>query len=203
LGNGARFRQAYDIPSTAFTVLFLGRIDEKKGIPFLLSAAESLLAEVPDLWLVLVGNGDPKLEATLRECISSGPLASRTTWCGFLSGAEKASAYAAADVFVLPSKNENFGITVVEAMHEGLPVIISHEVYLSDEVRAANAGIVCEPSTTSVATALRLAWRERDRLAHMAGHAKELADEHFSAAAVTRELLRLYENATPKPTQPG
>ena len=206
-GNGFRFRARHGIPTDAFVVLFLGRIDEKKGLQFLVPALESLILEIPPVWLAVVGNGDAKFQTSIKDLISRGPLAERATWCGFLSGDEKASAYSAANVFALPSLNENFGITVLEAVHARVPILISNEVYVHDAITSADAGIICSPTTDSVTRAIRFAWMHRGGLKDMAERATQVVRVEFSPDSATRRLVNVYECATqiarPGPSYPN
>src|SRR6266446_9161404 len=93
----------------------------------------------PQVALVLAGSSDSAFVTGLwQEAVWLG-IASDVVWTGFLAGEDKRAALADADVFVLPSYSENFGVTVVEAMGAGLPVIISDQVGIHCEVVKANA----------------------------------------------------------------
>ncbi len=192
-GDGARFRQHHGIPPNALVVLFLGRLDQKKGLQFLIPSLASLKSEVADLWFLLVGSGEPTEERKVNELLMRFGMADWTTRCRFLSGTEKYSALQASHLFALPSQNENFGIVVVEAMHAGLPLLLSREVYIHGPAAAAGAAELCEPDTSSCRDALKGLISDRSRLVSMGARSQRVAEEHFSVEAARAPLLRLYE----------
>lgn len=123
-------------------ILFLSRLHPKKGLERLLDAMPEVVRRHPRAHLFIAGSGESGYEADLRTRAQKLGVASDVTFTGFLSGRSKWSAMAAADVFVLPSYHENFGISVAEAMHAELPVIVSRQVNIASEIAAAGAGIV-------------------------------------------------------------
>lgn len=133
-------------------VLFLSRLHPKKGVPLLLEA----FAQTQNLGaaLVLVGGGTPEYEAQLRALAAQSAGAENVFWVGMLPRAECLQALADADLFVLPSYQENFGNAVVEAMAIGVPVVISDQVALYPEVESAGAGSVCQTNAQDVAAHL-------------------------------------------------
>ena len=191
--DGPGFRARYRIPADAFVVLFLGRIDYKKGLPFLVASLARLKSEWPSLWFLLAGGGEASYVSAVDDLLARHGMTSWTTRCGFVSGDAKASAFAASDLFALPSLNENFGIVVVEAMHAGLPLLVSDEVHIHDAVAAGGAGVVCKPSAESCYDSLRALLRDPEKLSAMATRSRELA-QYFAPEAATRTLLRLYDD---------
>jgi len=106
-------------------VLFLGRLTMQKGGDYFLDAAKQVLATHPKTLFVIAGSGD--MEHQLIEQSASLGIAGNVLFAGFLRGEEQHEAYRAADVFVMPSVSEPFGITALEAMRIGTPVIISKQ----------------------------------------------------------------------------
>jgi glycosyltransferase involved in cell wall biosynthesis len=139
-------------------ILFLSRLHPKKGLECLLTAMPSVVSSNPDAHIFIVGSGLRGYESRLQHLVEKLGITSNVTFTGSLSGEEKWSSMAAADLFVLPSHQENFGIAVVEAMHASLPVVISREVNISPEITAAGAGIVLENA------------RDVEALANAVGH---------------------------------
>ena len=127
-------------------LLFLSRIHRKKGCDLLLESLHRLGDVHPDLDLVMAGPDEeglrPKLEAQARTL----GIAHRVHWVGMLEGVLKWGAFRAAEAFVLPSHQENFGVAVVEALACGLPVVISDKVNIAPEIASDGAGIV-KPDT--------------------------------------------------------
>jgi glycosyltransferase involved in cell wall biosynthesis len=140
----AAFHAAYPALRDQRILLFLSRIHGKKGCDLLIDAYARLVREgrAGDDVLVIAGPGEPGLLKALRERASGAGVADRIVWTGMLSGAAKWGALHAADAFVLPSHQENFGIAVVEALACGTPVLISDKVNIWREILADGAGLV-------------------------------------------------------------
>jgi glycosyltransferase involved in cell wall biosynthesis len=192
-GDGAAFRVRYQIDPNAFLVVFLGRLDEKKGLDLLVEAVSRLAPSHPELRLAIVGSGEPRYEGELKSIVRRAGVTAEVIMCGFLSGADKQGAYAAGDVFALPSRNENFGIAVVEAMYAGLALLLSHEVYTAEVPRRAGAAEMCEPTADSCEAALRRLLGRRGELAAMGARAHAAAVEHFAPGVATRHLIDVYD----------
>ncbi len=123
-------------------ILFLSRIHEKKGVDLLIDAFAQLAEEFPDFDLVVAGPDQSGLQAQLQELAGKLGIADRIYWPGMLSGDAKWGAFRAAEFFVLPSHQENFGIVIAEAMALGRPVLMTNKVNIWREVEADGAGIV-------------------------------------------------------------
>ncbi len=121
--------------------LFLGRLHPKKGCDILLDAFARLSSR-ESTSLILAGPDQIGWEADLRRQVERLNLTSRVVLTGMLQGAMKQGALAIADAFVLPSHQENFGISVVEALAAGVPVLISNRVNIWREIDADCAGYV-------------------------------------------------------------
>src|SRR5262249_12288254 len=104
----------------------------------------SVVKTFSDVLLTVVGDGSLKFEKTLARTISSRALEKSVLLTGRLDGALKWGAYASAELFLLPSRQENFAITVAEAMQMGVPVIISNKVNTWPYVKEAGAGLVLD-----------------------------------------------------------
>lgn len=123
-------------------LLFLSRLHEKKGCDLLFQAFAKTASAAPDLDLVMAGPDQVGLEAKLRRIAAENGIASRVHWPGMLSGDIKWGALRACDAFVLPSHQENFGISVVEALAAGRPVLISNQVNIWPDIYADGIGLV-------------------------------------------------------------
>ena len=130
--------------------------------------------------------------AQLKDQADSLRITSHVLWPGFLTGAEKSAALAEADVFVLPSHSENFGIAVLEAMAAGSPVVVSDHVGFHREITRAGAGIVVPCDASRVADALLQLLNDPARSRSMGLNGKHLAQTDYSSEAVTRRLLHAY-----------
>jgi glycosyltransferase involved in cell wall biosynthesis len=123
-------------------MLCLSRIHRKKGCDLLIESFGAVARKDPRLALVLAGPDDegwrPELEKLARMC----QVAHRITWTGQIEGSLKWGAFRAAEVFVLPSHSENYGIAIVEAMACGTPVLITDKVNIWREIQADDGGLV-------------------------------------------------------------
>ena len=172
--------------------LFLGRLHVKKGLDLLIPAFESVLRVRPDAHLVIAGPENDDYGRTVREWVTERNLDPYVHFVGPLQGADVLRAYVDADVFVLPSYTENFGMTVVEAMACALPVVISDQVNIHAEISRASAGIVTRCDSDDVATALLALLGDADRR-HAAGCAgRRVVREHYSWPAIVDALSEEY-----------
>jgi glycogen synthase len=131
-------------------VLFVGRLENRKGIDVLLAAAPSLLARFSDMQLTVVG--DDTLPATggasyrqIFERTSDAALRKRVHFTGILSDAELERRYAACDIVVMPSRYESFGLVLLEAMRYGKPIVSSNIGGIAEVIRDGETGILVPP----------------------------------------------------------
>jgi glycosyltransferase involved in cell wall biosynthesis len=175
-------------------ILFMSRIDPKKGFDLLFPALERLQQEGVDFHFVLAGGNpqDPDYERKIYAQVQASPLANCTTITGFISGEVKAALLQQSDLFVLPSYYENFGIAVAEAMTVGLPVAISDQVHICEEVRQAKAGWVTTCAVESLVDALRDALKNADERLRRGQLAQDYALKHYSWDAIAKQAIQTY-----------
>jgi glycosyltransferase involved in cell wall biosynthesis len=123
------FRKSLEITEDAQVILFLGRLSEKKSPDMLLRAFASLAKETgkKSLRLVFAGPDEGRMQARLADMATKLGVASQVQFAGAIFGEAKWAAYRDADVFVLPSQNENFGNTAAEAVAAGTPVVVTEQ----------------------------------------------------------------------------
>ena len=192
----ASFCQQHHIDSTRLLVIFLGRIDPKKGLEFLLQACASLPRD--SFHLIIAGAGQIEYEAAMKQRIRDLQMESSTVWAGFLQGDAKTLALRAADVFVLPSHSESFGIAVAEAMSAGCAIITTTAVPLASLVSKHDAGWIVSPEASSVAAALREAQKDSQRTSARGRNAAQIARSSLSYEAVAPQLASLYRDIARK-----
>jgi glycosyltransferase involved in cell wall biosynthesis len=160
-GRG-RFRAAHGIADNAKLILFLGRLSEKKSPDLLLQAFAMISREWrgEDLRLVFAGP-DEGLKKRLLGSAEGAGIASRVLFCGPLFDEAKWEAYRDADVFVLPSQNENFGNSAAEAVAAGTPVILTERCGIAPLLEG-KAGLVVRHEAAAIARGL-------ERLLHEPG----------------------------------
>jgi glycogen(starch) synthase len=116
-------------------VLFLGRVTLQKGPDYFLRAAKRVLERNPQVLFILSGSGD--MDSQVMHLAAELGLGGHVFFTGFLHGAERHEVYEAADLFVMPSVSEPFGITALEAMRVGTPVLLSKQSGVSEVIRHA------------------------------------------------------------------
>lgn len=130
-------------------ILLLGRIHPQKGCDLLIRAFARVAGEEPNLRLVIAGPDQIGWRAALEH------IHERVTWTGPLFGAAKWGALRAADALAAPSRFENFGLSIVEALSCGLPVLISDRVGIWREIEADAAGLVASGDDAGAESLLR------------------------------------------------
>jgi glycosyltransferase involved in cell wall biosynthesis len=163
------FRGADGIPADSKLVLFLGRLSAKKSPELLLKAVASLPAEIggKPVMLVFAGPDEGGMQAQLEEMVTRLGIRTRVRFVGAIFGTKKWAAYRDADVFVLPSQNENFGNTAAEAVAAGTPVIVSEQCGIAP-LLAEEAGLSVRHDCAALAQALRRVLGEADLHARLA-----------------------------------
>jgi glycosyltransferase involved in cell wall biosynthesis len=195
-GDGARIRRSIGVDDAAPVVLFLSRIDPKKGLERLLEALRALSGSHPGLTLVIVGAAeDASYEAGLRKLSVDLDVSESVVWAGLLLGEDKWDAFAAGDVFALPSDYENFGIVVLEALLAERPIVISEGVDISDELAAAGVAYLCGQDVPSLVSKLDEALTDGSRSADMARRGRTVVEASFSPDAATAAAIAAYEAA--------
>jgi glycosyltransferase involved in cell wall biosynthesis len=188
-------RDRYGIPPDRPLLLFMSRLDPKKGLDLLLPALEQLRAEGLDFHLLLCGANpqDRAYEQAIRQEFTESTVGDRVTATGYVAGEDKIALIQAADLFVLPSYYENFGIAVAEAMLAGLPVVISDQVYIWPDVQAGEAGWVCPCTVEDLAASLRSALKDPGERQRRGQQARQVAQTRYSWAAIAADTLTLYQ----------
>lgn len=175
-------------------ILFLSRIDRKKGLDLLIAALARLALRRDDFLFILAGSGDETYERQVTLMINKAGLTARTVRTGFVDGVEKAALLADADIFVLPSYQENYGIAVVEAMAAGLPVVISNKVNIHNGIAQAGAGLVVSLHVGELAEAIVRLLEEPSLRASMGKRAQRLIQEKYAPAPVVQEMVQIYRD---------
>jgi glycosyltransferase involved in cell wall biosynthesis len=194
LPNVGEFRERWGIPGNVPLILFLGRINFKKGLDLLIPAFARTYKEWPRAHLVIAGPDNEGYGQKVRGWIRKHGIKSRVTFTGMLKREETVSAYVDADLFVLPSYTENFGMTVVEAMACGCPVVISDRVNIWREVNQASAGLVTQCDVEYVAKAMLKLLGDDELRKSMGRAGRALVREKYDWKQISLELIRLYEN---------
>jgi glycosyltransferase involved in cell wall biosynthesis len=174
--------------------LFLSRIHPKKGLDILIDAFASVASKDPSLHLVIAGPDQLGMVKSLRSHAVELGIDDRITWAGMLTGDLKWGAFRCAELFCLPSHQENFGVVVAEALACGLPVAISEPVNISIEVANSNAGLVFNDSVVATQHAL-YQWLHftKAQKSVMRENARDLFEKRFEMSLVASQFHNLLE----------
>jgi len=193
-GDAERFFDLFPETRGRDLILFLSRIDVKKGLELLLDAFKRVRADYPGVVLVIAGNGEAGYLRSLRDRAAELGIEHDVIWVGFLEGEDKTAAFCAATIFVLPSYSENFGIAAAEALAHGVPTVLTPGVAISEDIAEADAGMVVPCDVAAIATALSRLLREPKTRARVAENAKEVVNLKYSDIAVGQALVALYRS---------
>ncbi|WP_046112800.1 glycosyltransferase [Aquincola tertiaricarbonis] len=176
-------------------MLFLSRIQQKKGCDLLIDAFAQVARTNADLRLVMAGPDQAAWRAALQQRAAALGIADRIVWPGMLQGDLKWGAFHAAEAFVLPSHQENFGIAVAEALGCGVPVLISDKVNIWREIEADGAGLVAPDTAEGTAQLLQrwLALSSAERAA-MRDRARGCFAQRFTVEAMADSLLSVLQH---------
>lgn len=192
----AAFLAAYPALQGKRVLLFLSRLHVKKGCDLLLQAFAQTAASDPRLHLVMAGPDGSGWQAALERQAQSLGIAGRITWTGMLAGEMKWGAFRAAEAFVLPSHQENFGIAVAESLACGVPVLISDKVNIWREIAADGAGLVASDTPAGMLSLLEqwLALSLEEQQA-MRGRAAGCFAARFEIMQAARSLVNVLQSS--------
>ena len=173
-------------------VLYLSRLDPKKNLENLLQAFAEVRAQQHDAVLVIAGEGRPDYARSLKELVQTLGLEPHVIWLGHVGGGQKAAVLAAAQIFVLPSLSENFGLAAVEAMLAGVPCVLGQGVAIAAEAMRAGASITVTQEPGSIARVLVELLSDEPRRTAMGVRAREFAEQEYSLHAMAGRLTALY-----------
>jgi glycosyltransferase involved in cell wall biosynthesis len=173
-------------------ILYVGRLAWQKGPDLLLGAASTLLRHYPDAKILFAGNGDmlPALEARAM----SSELFKAVRFLGHREGPGLVALFKSADTICVPSRNEPFGIVVLEAWGATKPVVVTASGGPSEFVRDQETGLFVRSDQESIAWGLGTALADADNSTRIARNGRHEAETSFSWNVVAEGTARLYES---------
>lgn len=184
-----QLREKYGITEDAKVLLFLGRVSEEKSIHVLIEAFPRILKEEPKALLLIVGDGPDK--AALEAKAASSEAADRIIFTGMVKFSDVPYYYSLGDVFVNASKTETQGLTIMEAMASGLPIVVYNDSNIAEHIKDGVSGRLFNNEDEFVQAALSALRDEElnERLIE-SGHEviASLSKENFA-----RRVAELYE----------
>lgn len=189
-GDGMRFRTLHGISPRAELALFVGRVAHEKNIAFLIDVARRLRPRLPELVLMIAGEG-PAMPA-LRAQVAACGLDECVRFVGYLDRARALpDCYAAADAFVFASRTETQGLVLIEAMAASLPVVALAAMGTVDILAPRRGAVVPEDSVDAFAEALGGVLADPGLRARLARDAHAYSAE-WSDIVMAGRLARLY-----------
>lgn len=187
------FRKRHGIGEGDRVILYLGRVHKIKGLDLLARAFGDILRAVPEARLVVAGSDDGYLHAMKKLADDLG-IGGRALFVGPIYERSKLEAYVDADVYVLPSTYEIFGVTVLEACACGTPVVLTDRCGVADHI-GGRAGIVVPYEATKVAGGVLDVLRSGDRGKRLGQAGRKLVMEEFGWSKAVDKLEALYAGA--------
>lgn len=186
------FDQAFPETNGKTLILFLGRIDPKKGLDLLAKAFERIRQQFPNAHLVLAGPDNIGFKPTAESYFAEVGCLDVVTFTGMLTGSLKYSALAAATVYTAPSYSEGFSMSVLEGMACRLPCVITTGCNFP-EAAAANAAHVVAIDAEAISKALIYCLRDPSAARDMGQRARKLVFEKYSWEAIAQQMKTTYE----------
>lgn len=191
------FRKKYQLQHDKKLILFLSRINIKKGLDLLLPAFKEVLSTRNDCMLVLAGPDDGYLAET-QKFIETESLQENVKLVGMLVGDDKLAAFADADIFTLPSHSEGFSIATLEALVSGIPSLLSDRVGFGESIRETNAAHLVELNTQSIVEGLNKMLDDEKYCEYLANNGKALVKEKYDIALVAKNLFEEFKKIANK-----
>jgi glycosyltransferase involved in cell wall biosynthesis len=188
-----QFRQKHQIASETKFVLYLGRIEPRKGLELTIQSFADTIKNGDEAVLVLAGPEKRDYAQDLGHLCATLGITNRVHFIGYLDSTERLKALRDADIFILTSHAENFGMALVEAMALQLAPIISDQVGISSDIAAASAGIVVPLNARKISQSLSELLNNDDLRRSYGQKAAKFARDIYRAEKVAGAMLREFE----------
>ena len=193
LPDRSQFVSRYPELENRLIVLFLGRIQQKKGLDILAQEFGNLVRTRHDVRLVVAGPDEDNTLTEIKTILKSQGALEKAVFPGMLTGEQKLEALSAADIFALTSYSEGFSVALLEALSAGLPLVITDECNFP-EVGDSRAGFVVRPNDSETASALMSLLDSADLRREMSENARRLVRSNYTWERIAKKMFTLYEN---------
>ncbi|MBI5149269.1 MAG: glycosyltransferase family 4 protein [Candidatus Omnitrophica bacterium] len=188
---GIKWRNKYNLGEGP-ALGMIARFSDVKGQDIAIEAMRTVVQRVPGAKLLLAGEG--KMEQKLREMVKSFQLESRVIFCPIVN--QTAGLLSALDIFLVPSRQEGLGLSIMEAQAAGLPVVASRVGGIPGLIEHGRTGILVEPENpAALAEAVIVLCRDERRRAELGKAAREFVRKNYSADAMVAATLDFYKSA--------
>ena len=193
--NGSKVRSRYKMSTSEKIIMFAGRLAYEKGLDILIEAVSIVRKSIPNVKLMLVGSADPpEMRERLAILAKEKGIDDVTVFVGFVPHDKMPYFYAAADVCVLPSKAEAFGISALEAIATGKPVVASEVGGIPEVVKNGLTGKLVKPEDSrELAEALLELLNDEQEVMKMGYNARRVAEEEFSWKVIAKKTEEVYQ----------
>lgn len=186
------FRDKFQIPKDKKIILFMSRINLKKGLDLLLPAFKEVASQRSDCVLILAGSDDGYLTET-QHFIKEKFLENSIKLVGMLTGNDKLAALSDADIFVLPSHSEGFSIATLEALISGVPSLLSDRVGFGEAIRETNAAHLVELTQESITEGLLKMLDNQEYCETLSKNGITLVKNRYDIKLVAKQLYVEFE----------
>jgi glycosyltransferase involved in cell wall biosynthesis len=187
------FRSRLGVSPETRLVLFLGRIEPRKGVDLSMRAFAQVRKSVPDCHFAIAGPGDEGYVDQLSELSIDLGIQDATTFTGYVDSTERIGALVDADVFILTSHTENFAMAAVEAMAAETPILLSDEVGVAPAADKAEAGLSVSLSEDVIAEALNRLLSSSSLRESLAQNGPTHARSQYSPTSVADQMIAAIE----------
>jgi glycosyltransferase involved in cell wall biosynthesis len=170
-------------------ILFLGRIDPKKGLDLLASAFAQIHRQFPDSHLVIAGPDNIGYLPTAQKLFQDAGCQNSITFTGMLTGTLKYAALAAASVYVAPSYSEGFSISILEGMASGLPCVFTDTCNFPE---ASDVAKIVPVDSQQIAQALHWCFANPEEAKQMGQQARQFIFDHYTWDKIAERMIRVY-----------
>ncbi|MDB5120221.1 MAG: hypothetical protein JWN56_1439 [Sphingobacteriales bacterium] len=175
--------------SDPINLIFMSRIEEKKGLPTLFESLSCL--EIP-YFLTIAGNGEKKYVEQLKQLCIDLNISQNINWIGHIADDKKFKLLSEHDLFVLPSHDENFANVVIESLSVGTAVLLSENVGLADYVTENEFGWTCVNQPAEYKQHLEYCYKNKPILQNIRKKAPKKIREDFSDSALITKYIDMY-----------
>jgi len=187
--NSKEFVQTFE-DENLFKLIFLSRIEEKKGLELLF---ESLVGLTINWNLTIAGSGEEEYVKSLKLKAESLKLKDKIHWVGQISNNDKFQLLADHHLMVLTSYNENFANVVVESLSVGTPVLLSNQVGLADYIDKNDFGWITDLTNETIHENIKKAFINQEKRAKIRQTAPKTIESDFSSEKLIHQYISFYQ----------
>lgn len=188
-------RSMLDLPEDSLVSIFLGRMTRVKGLDIAVRAFAAVAEHHPQAYFVVAGPDADGTGDRVRRVVADLNLSDRVRFMGSVEGPVRSLLLADANLFVLTSHSENFGMAAAEAMAVGVPVLLSKGVGVANAARSARAGCVVALDPAEIGRAWTAMLDNPSGLRSMGGNGSRLVHERYRPEVVAASMLAMYRQA--------